>query len=104
MINCENCVGDMLVNCKNCFACFDVHGSQDCMYMTDCWRTKDSLDIVFQTEPNFAMKAFHSDSEVITAISVILYAEVPIANIANFALIVRIALDASVYKIKNFIY
>ena len=58
MINCENCVGDMLVNCKNCFACFDVHGSQDCMYMTDCWRTKDSLDIVFSDGTELCYESF----------------------------------------------
>lgn len=57
-LNCENCVGDMLSNSKNLFACFDVHDSQDCMYMKDCWRTKDSLDLVFSDGTELCYECF----------------------------------------------
>ncbi len=28
----ENCSGDMLFNCKNCFNCFDITGAENCRY------------------------------------------------------------------------
>ena len=45
-INCENCVGDYLINSKNCFHCFDGDSSEDLRY---CCRmdeqVKSSMDI-----------------------------------------------------------
>jgi len=31
----ENCVGNYLMNCKNCDHCFDTHNSEDCIYCTE---------------------------------------------------------------------
>lgn len=31
-IKCEECIGDHLLNCKNCYQCFDVRNSEDCAY------------------------------------------------------------------------
>jgi hypothetical protein len=33
MINCEDCDGNFLINCKNCHECFDVDQARDCMYV-----------------------------------------------------------------------
>lgn len=41
---CENCTGDFLVDCKNCFQCFNIVGSEDCQFLYDCIFMKDSQD------------------------------------------------------------
>ena len=43
-INCENSVGDHLLNCKNTIACFDATEVEDCAY---CISMSDSKDILF---------------------------------------------------------
>lgn len=32
IVNCEDCTGDYLENCKTCRACFDLTGSEDCVH------------------------------------------------------------------------
>lgn len=46
-MNNQNCVGDYVTDSKNCYYCFGAHECEDCMYMLDCWHTKDSVDIQF---------------------------------------------------------
>lgn len=43
-INCEHCLGNYLVNCKNCFWIFDGKESQDCLYQERPFGAKDSVD------------------------------------------------------------
>lgn len=45
--NAEQCLGDRIVNSKNCFYSFGAHECQDCCYLFDCWRTKDCIDMHF---------------------------------------------------------
>lgn len=46
-INCENCHGDYMQNCKNCESCFEVIGCENCLYVSDARSVKDSLDVNF---------------------------------------------------------
>lgn len=43
----ENCTGEFISNSRNCESCFDAYECEDCAYIQDCWRTKDSLDMTF---------------------------------------------------------
>lgn len=54
----ENCTGDYIVSSKNCFFCFDTHDSQDCFYLQDCWRTKDSSDCTFSDGTELCYECF----------------------------------------------
>ncbi|MBI4836111.1 MAG: hypothetical protein HY817_02530 [Candidatus Abawacabacteria bacterium] len=43
--NAESCLGDYLVDCKNCLYCFDLEEAQDCVYVTRFARgIVDSVD------------------------------------------------------------
>jgi len=48
MVNCENCSGGALHNCKDVKLCFDVSNARDCAYchtcdgLNDCWDTFES--------------------------------------------------------------
>jgi len=39
----EDCLGDYISNCKNCYWCFDIMGSEDCRYVWDAM-TNTSYD------------------------------------------------------------
>ncbi len=40
----EDCTGDFLDTCKNCYNCYHVNNAQDCKYISDGGRLKDSYD------------------------------------------------------------
>ncbi|MBT3865032.1 hypothetical protein HOE67_01570 [Candidatus Peregrinibacteria bacterium] len=44
MLHCEDSTGDYLLNSKNCRECYDVQEGWDLTYMTQAYRTKDSMD------------------------------------------------------------
>ncbi|MFH1218513.1 MAG: hypothetical protein V1679_01580 [Candidatus Peregrinibacteria bacterium] len=44
-INCENCSGDYLQNCKNAHECYDCFDVEDCKYMVESVGVKDSMDL-----------------------------------------------------------
>ena len=44
MINCENSLGDLLVNCKNCHECFCILESENASYCNFADGVRDSLD------------------------------------------------------------
>ncbi|KKU78856.1 MAG: hypothetical protein UY05_C0046G0001 [Candidatus Peregrinibacteria bacterium GW2011_GWA2_47_7] len=54
----EACIGDYIGRSKNCFNCFNIHESEDCMYMQDCWRTVDSLDMTFSDGSTLCYDSF----------------------------------------------
>lgn len=58
ILNSENCVGDYISQSKNCFLCFDTYESEDCMYLKDAFRTKDSADIVFSDGSELCYECF----------------------------------------------
>lgn len=43
-INCINCTGSDLINCKNAKFCFNCHNLEDCKYVFDGADIKDSMD------------------------------------------------------------
>lgn len=43
-VNVENCTGDYLASCQNCFDCFEAKGSQDCKRTTSSKLIRDSHD------------------------------------------------------------
>lgn len=43
--NSEDCSGDQLFNCKNCYDCFNVDNARDCRYCTDIHYSKDCYDV-----------------------------------------------------------
>lgn len=45
MSKCENSVGNNLINCKNCFECFDLIESEDCRYVSYGEKSKDTMDV-----------------------------------------------------------
>lgn len=45
ILNCENCTGDSLYNSKNSFDCYNCTGLEDCRYVLNCAKAKDSYDI-----------------------------------------------------------
>lgn len=54
-----NCIGDYIESSKNCYCCFDVYeGSEDCMYLQDCWNMKDSADCMFTVESSLCYEIF----------------------------------------------
>ena len=57
-ISTERCYGDYILNSKNCFSCFDTYDSEDCMYMIDCWHTKDSCDVIFSDGSELCYECF----------------------------------------------
>ncbi|MCX6807387.1 MAG: hypothetical protein NTZ80_01070 [Patescibacteria group bacterium] len=44
-INCENCTGDHLRNCKNCRECFDCYNLEDCARAYRAINVRDCFDI-----------------------------------------------------------
>lgn len=44
MQNCQECMGNNLMNCKNCFWSFDLVKCQDCRYVSYGGESKDSMD------------------------------------------------------------
>lgn len=58
LVQSENCTGDHIIQSKNCAACFDVHGSEDCLYCSDTWQTKDSADIIFSADTALCYECF----------------------------------------------
>jgi hypothetical protein len=44
MDNCENSLGDYLESCKNCYDCFELHYSQDCVNCEVGFEVNDCLD------------------------------------------------------------
>lgn len=40
----EDCVGDYMLNCKECVACFDIEKSQNCAYGENIMECKDVMD------------------------------------------------------------
>jgi len=47
IVQSENCTGEFISKAKNCVECFGLHEGQDCCYLQDCWRIKDSVDCCF---------------------------------------------------------
>jgi hypothetical protein len=46
--NSDNCAGDYLVDCHNCYECYDVNNGQDSAYLQDCFyasHKEDCFDI-----------------------------------------------------------
>lgn len=58
IIQSENCVGEFIVRSKNCSVCFDAHECEDCLYLQDCWRTKDSCDTTFSDGSELLYECF----------------------------------------------
>lgn len=54
----ENCTGEFVMKSKNCFSCFDAHECEDCMYIQDCWRTKDCADMTFSDGSELCYESF----------------------------------------------
>lgn len=54
----ENCTGDYMENSKNCLECFNVFQSEDCMYLIDCWRSRDCLDSMFSDGSELCYECF----------------------------------------------
>jgi len=49
-LNAENCLGNYLINCKNCHYCFDIHHSEDCKYCSEAVTgIQSSMDCSFIT-------------------------------------------------------
>lgn len=48
----ENCTGDQLSQCKNCYQCYDIFASEDCLYNIECNGNTDSVDmtVCFEAE------------------------------------------------------
>lgn len=44
IINCENCTGDHLYDCKNCFDCYDSDNSEDCLNAVSVSGSKDVIN------------------------------------------------------------
>lgn len=44
IINCENCLGDHLRDCKNAYLCYDSNKLEDCRYIISCIGPKDCYD------------------------------------------------------------
>lgn len=44
LINCENCTGDHLYDCKNCYYCFDSDNSEDCMIAISASQSKNVIN------------------------------------------------------------
>ncbi|KKP39567.1 MAG: hypothetical protein UR28_C0006G0018 [Candidatus Peregrinibacteria bacterium GW2011_GWF2_33_10] len=44
IINCENCTGDFINNCKNCIDCYEMNDSEDSKYIQVGVKIKDCLD------------------------------------------------------------
>lgn len=49
-VNCENCLGDHLNDSKNAYLCYDSHNLEDCKYIINGWKIKDSYDWDFVGE------------------------------------------------------
>lgn len=45
IVNCEDCSGNYLVNCKNVTDCYNVDNSRDCRYCTDIHNSRDCYDV-----------------------------------------------------------
>lgn len=45
IINSENCIGNYIINSKNCGFSFDVNDSQDCMYNYEIKKSTDCVDV-----------------------------------------------------------
>lgn len=58
IIQSENCVGEFISRSRNCFQCFDAYECEDCAYIQDCWRTKDSLDMTFSDGSELCYECF----------------------------------------------
>lgn len=58
LLQSENCTGEFVIRSKNCRACFDAHECEDCFYLQDCWRTKDSMDITFSDGSELIYECF----------------------------------------------
>jgi hypothetical protein len=43
----EGCTGDKITQSKNCLESYYAFDSEDCIYLQDCFRTKDSIDMMF---------------------------------------------------------
>lgn len=54
----ENSIGEFLIRSKNCVVCFDAHECEDCMYIQDCWRTKDCIDMTFSDGTELSYECF----------------------------------------------
>jgi len=50
LTNAVNCVGDRLVNCKNCFQSFDGNNGENFRFVQSFSGAKDSMDIVYSAD------------------------------------------------------
>jgi hypothetical protein len=56
----EDCVGDQLVECKNCYQCYDVFSSEDCLYNIECNGNTDCVDMGVCFESEFSYQCIQS--------------------------------------------
>ncbi len=49
-INCENSSGDYIQNSKNAIECYDSFEIEDCKYLYECVKVKDSMDLSLHDE------------------------------------------------------
>lgn len=57
-IQTEHSIGDYITKSKNCYTCFDITECEDCFYMQDCIRTKDSADMTFSDGTELCYECF----------------------------------------------
>lgn len=53
-----NCVGDHISNSKNVYFAFDANYVEDSLYLFECWRTKDSMDLHFSDGTELCYECF----------------------------------------------
>jgi len=49
-LNSQKCIGDNIINSKNCLNCFNVTKGEDSLYIWDGYDVKDAADINNVTE------------------------------------------------------
>lgn len=54
-LNCENCIGDHLLGCKNCLCCFDMQNCEDCRYSISGADSKDIYNCLSAGWPSSEM-------------------------------------------------
>lgn len=55
IINSENCIGDNLTDCKNCYYVFNSEWLENCKYVYNWYDMKDSYDVTFQAYGTFLL-------------------------------------------------
>lgn len=58
IIGSQDCNGSYIVNSKKCWDSFDIHECEDSCYLKDCFRTKDSADLIFSDGSELCYESF----------------------------------------------